>query len=167
MRAEGITTLAEANAYLENHYLPEWESLFTRRPASSDDAHRPLGKQHKLEAILCRVEHRVVTNDYTFRWGAQVYQIQREHVRPRLRGASIRVEQRHNGEIAVRFEDNYLSVRMCEPGAPAKPDKPNTAKAGKAAKTGKRSGKSRWMDGFFDRPSPHIDRAIAIANATS
>ena len=77
MRAEGIRTLEEANAYLDNHYLPEWQLLFTKRPASADDAHRPVGKQHGLEAILCRVERRVVANDYTFRVGAQMYQSER------------------------------------------------------------------------------------------
>ena len=82
----------ETNAYLDNHYLPKWQSLFTKRPASADNTHRPLGKQHGLEAILCRVQRRVVANDYTFRVGAQMYQIEREHVRPRLRGSSIRVE---------------------------------------------------------------------------
>jgi hypothetical protein len=163
MRAEGIRTLEEANAYLDNHYLPEWESLFTKRPASADDAHRPLGKQHGLEAILCRVERRVVANDYTFRVGAQMYQIEREHVRPRLRGASIRVEHRHNGEIAVRFEGKYLPVGLCD-CTPAKPDKPSLHKPAKAPK---RNGKSRWMEGFFDRPAPNIEHAIAIANATS
>jgi len=28
-------------------------------------------------------------------------------------------------------------------------------------------GKSRWMDGLFDRPSPSLRNAIRIANATS
>ena len=114
MRAEGIRTLEEANAYLDNHYLPEWQLLFTKRPASADDAHRPVGKQHGLEAILCRVERRVVANDYTFRVGAQMYQSEREHVRPRLGGASIRVEQRRNGEIAVRLEGKYLRSRQAQ-----------------------------------------------------
>ncbi len=164
MRAEGITTLEEANAYLDNHYLPEWQSRFSKRPACSDDAHRPLSKHQELETVLCRVEQRVVTNDYTFRFGGQTYQIERGHVRPRLRGASIRVEQRRNGEIAVRFEGKYLPVGSCEDSARAKPAKPSVAQLAKAPK---QSGKSRWMEGFFDRPAPHIDRAIAISNATS
>jgi hypothetical protein len=40
MRAEGIRTLAAANAYLDNHYLPEWQRYspsagFGRRCASA------------------------------------------------------------------------------------------------------------------------------------
>ena len=138
-------------------------SAIHQAPASADDAHRPRGKQHGLEAILCRGERRAVANDYTFRVGGQMYQIEREHVRPRLGGASIRVEQRRNGEIAVRLEGKYLPVRLCD-CTPAKPDKPSLHKPAKAPKP---NGKSRWMEGFFDRSAPNIEHAIAIANATS
>jgi len=164
MRAEGITTLEGANAYLENEYLPEWEARFTQRAACGDNAHRPLGKQHELKSILCRVEQRVITNDYTFRLGAQIYQIERRQVRPRLRGASVRVEQRCNGDIAVRFEGRYLAVSVCEPSAKPKSEKPRSSKSVKASKA---VGKSRWMDGFFRRPAPKLHQAIAISNATS
>ncbi len=59
--------------------------------ACADDAHRPLGKQHNLAAILSEVEQRVITNDYTFRHDDKVFQILRGDVKPRMRGASLRV----------------------------------------------------------------------------
>src|SRR6202047_109968 len=65
LRVAGARTLEEANRYLEAEYLPEWESKFTVISACADDAHRPLGKQHNLPAILSEVEQRVITNDYT------------------------------------------------------------------------------------------------------
>jgi hypothetical protein len=118
-------------------------------PAYPDDAHRPLGKQHQLEAILCRVKQRVVTNDYTFRFGAQIFQIERERARPRLRGAQARLEQRRSGEIAVRFESKYLPVRICDGSASAKPEKPNVAKPAKAIKPTR---KNRWREASFKGP---------------
>ena len=161
MRAEGITSLAAANQYLETHYLPECEVLFSKRAACADDAHRPLSKEHRLEAILCRVEQRVVTNDYTFRFQGGTYQISRERVRPRLRGATVRVEQRRNGEVAARFEGVYLPVRLCDSPQAGKPAaaRPRPAVQPKQ--------KSKWMEGFSRRPAPTLGQAIAISNATS
>ena len=60
MRVAGVCTLEEANEYLEKEYLPWWNSTLTVQPADADDAHRPLGKEHELAAILSHVEQRQV-----------------------------------------------------------------------------------------------------------
>ena len=45
MRVAGVTTIEQANQYLEKEYLPWWERELTVEPANPDDAHRPLEKQ--------------------------------------------------------------------------------------------------------------------------
>ena len=167
MRAEEITTMEEANRYLDEHYLPEFEALFSERPACADNAHRALGKEHDLQAILCRVEQRVVTSDYTFRLDGQSWQIDPEQVKARMRGASLRVEHRRDGTVAACFEGGYLNVTQCQPvvrqTAAASSPVPRSG-AGKAHNAG---GKSRWMDGFWDTKAPKLSKALAISNATS
>ena len=74
-------------------------------PANPAEAHRPLGKEHDLAAILSHVEQRQVTNDYTVRYDGKVYQIDRRDVRTGMRKARVRVEQRLDGTFAVRFQD--------------------------------------------------------------
>lgn len=167
LRVAGAKTLAEANAYLETDYLPEWESKFTVVPACPDNAHKPLGKQHDLAAILSDVVARVVTNDYTVRHQRRVLQILPADIRPRLRGATVRVETRRNGETAVRFEDRYVQVterfpalKTSTPVAPATAQKP-------AAAHPKPRRPSQWMEGFWDRPAPTLQQAIKISNASS
>jgi len=163
MRVAGVKTAEEANAYLEAEYLPEWNAKFAVLPACPDDAHRPLGKEHDLKAILCRVEQRVVSNDFTIRMDGETYQILRSDIRRRLRGARVRVEQRRDGTLAVRFENKYLHVQLCQPG-----EKLRQPRIARSKKTPKRSpGKSQWMKGFWDRPAPTLRQAIDIANATS
>ena len=163
MRVAGVKTAEEANAYLEAEYLPEWNAKFTVVPVCPDDAHRPLGTEPNLEAILCRVEQRVVSNDYTIRIDGETYQILRSDIRPRLRGARVRVEQRRDGTLAVRFENKYLHVQLCQPCEKLRQPGPAQRK-----KTSKGSpGKSQWMKGFWDRPAPTLRQAIDIANATS
>jgi hypothetical protein len=68
MRVAGVRTMEAANAYLEKEYLPWWNQTVTVPPADAADAHRPLGKDHDLTAILSHVEPRQVANDYTVRY---------------------------------------------------------------------------------------------------
>lgn len=167
LRVAGASTLEEANRYLESEYLPEWESKFTVIAACADDAHRPLGKQHDLSAILSEVEQRVITNDYTFRHDNKILQILPGDVRPRMRGASLRVETRGNGDIAARFEDHYVQLKECLPAPKtlAGAGRKTAAKSDAPAKS--KPAKSKWMSGFFQRPSPSLAKAIKISNATS
>lgn len=168
MRAEGVTTLEQANAFLELQYLPEWERLFTKRAACSDDAHRPIGKQHRLEAIFSRVYKRVVTNDYTFRFNGQSWQIDRKQIRPGLRGAAIRVEWRRDGTVVARFEESYLEVKKCEQAATQKREPGQAQSAPKTRIDPQGTGKkSQWMKGFWERKAPTLSHALVISNSTS
>lgn len=163
LRVAGAKTLEEANGYLAAEYLPEWQARFAVEPDCADDAHRPLASHHDIAAILCTVEPRVVTNDYTIRHAGKVWQIVREDIRPRMRGATVQVQARRNGHIVVRFQDQYLKV--IERPAAAKLALP--AAAAKAPKSKKTRNKSTWMKDFLQRPAPSIGTAIKIANATS
>lgn len=163
LRVAGAQTLEESNAYLEEEYLPEWDSKFTVVPACADDAHRPLGKQHDLAASLSQVEEHVIGNDYTIRHDGKVFQITREHILPRMRGARVRVEARRTGEVAARFEGQYLQIAPREPA----PKAPATVVSPSRKKASTPSGQSQWMKGFWDRPAPSLKKAIKISNATS
>ncbi len=168
LRVAGVKTLAEANAYLEAEYLPEWQSKFTVVPACGDDAHRPLGKEHELSAILSEVDTRVVTNDYTIRHANRILQIAREDIRPRMRGAAVRVETRHNGEIAIRFEDKYVRVEERNSARKTMPKVKVTANK-TTVKPGVKKPRtpSNWMKSFWEKPAPSLQKAIKISNATS
>ena len=165
LRVAGARTLEAAHCYLEEQFLPWWNRTLTVQPAHGDDAHRPLGKEHDLAATLSHVEQRQVGADYTVRYQGKLYRIDRKDVRTGLRRGSVRVEQRLDGSVAMRFEDCDLQIQECAPPRPTSPTAQlAVAKPHKGPKGG---GKSRWMEGFWTRPSPTLQRAIAIANATS
>ena len=51
------------------------------------------------------------SNDYTLPLDGKFYQIERQDDRARgLRGANVRVEQRLDGSLAVRYGERYLPV---------------------------------------------------------
>jgi transposase len=145
LRVAGAKTLEQANAYLEAEFMVWWNQTIAVVPASSDDAHRPLGKEHSLAASLSYVETRQVSNDYTIQVDRQTWQIARGGIRSGLRGADVRVEVRLDGSMAVRFRKSYLAVSQCQP----RPKVPNSkVTAGRGRKPAAPRAKSRWMENF-------------------
>ena len=125
-----------------------------------------MGNDHDLAAILSHVEPRQVTNDYTVRYRGKIFQIHRQDIRVGMRKAMVRVEQRMDGTIAVRFKDSYVRVRRGAEsvhewpppgGTPTQPPCP--------APTTKR--KSDWMKNFSIRSGASLRQASEVSNARS
>ena len=154
MRVAGAGTLEQANKYLEEEYLPWCNECLAVAPANPDDAHRPLGKQHDLAAILSQVETRQVDNDYTIRFEAKLYQIDRRDIRTGLRGGRVRVEKRRDGSIAVRFKDRYIKISVCE-------QRPKVAQAKRPQKPDQSvpRKKSDWNKNFDLKKAPKVWQA--------
>jgi transposase len=156
MRVAGVTTIEQANQYLEETYLVWWERELTVEPAHPDDAHRALDKSHSLAASLSHVETRQVRNDYTIPLDNEWYQIERKAVVSGLRKADVRVEKRLDGSIAVRFGKRYLPVSRCAgavkpsapPARPAIPRRPPTRQRG-----------SEWGKNFDLKSGPKVWQA--------
>ena len=115
LRVAGARTLEQANRYLMEEFLPWWNQHLRVLPASESDAHRPVGQEHDLAAALSIVETRQVGNDYTFRYDSKKWQIAKRDVSTGLRGGILRIEQRLDSTLAVRFRDRYLSFTECPP----------------------------------------------------
>jgi transposase len=149
LRLAQADSLEAAQAYLEQEYLPQWNQTFTVVPAGSTDAHRPLRREHQLGAILSHVEERFVSTDYTLRYQGKIYQIARGDIRPGLRGGQVRVEQRLDGTMAVKFRQYELPVKEC----PERPKTPPPPKPLSASKPRPRVAHN-WMNDFHLHKSP-------------
>lgn len=155
LRLAGAGTLEEANRYLEKEYLAEWEQNFTVVARSATDAHRRLGAELDLAAILSHVEERVVTPDYTIRYQGKIYQIKRSDIRGGLRGGRVRVEQRLEGSLAVRFRQQYVSVTECQP-QPKTPAPPLVSSKKPPTKKPVAKAPRPWMKGFNLQQGPPL-----------
>ena len=154
MRVAGVTTLEQANHYLETEFLPWINATLAVAPASADDAHRPLEKHHDLAAILSHVENRRVNNDYTILFETKIFQIARKDICAGLRGAVIRVEKRRDGSVAVRFRERYLSVEQCA----QRPEMP-VVKVARPKRPAGPAGRKEWCRDFDLKKSPKIWQA--------
>jgi hypothetical protein len=113
MRLAGINTLEAANRFLETYVLKEWEQRFTVMPRNPRNAHRRLGREHRLEEILSVRVARKVTDDHTVSWDGNRWGVPREKVCAGLRGAQVEIEQRLDGTHWLRFRGRCLPLIPC------------------------------------------------------
>jgi hypothetical protein len=137
MRLAEIATRQQANRFLECTFLPWWQQRFARLPRQPHDAHRRLGREHRLEQILSVRQARSVGQDHTVSWEGQRWGLQRQQVCAGLRGARVEIERRLDGTHWLRFRGRYLPLVPCPvappvagspsglrpPGLPAKKNK--------------------------------------------
>jgi hypothetical protein len=142
LRLAKATTLQQANEVLERGFLPWFNRSKTVRPASPNNAHRPLHPSMSLSGILSIQERRKVCNDYTIRLDGRTYQLLPPAL-PGLRGGWVTVEKRFDGSLHLRFKGKYLKHKACPLPTPsgALPPNPRSLPLGRTpAEPGKKEG---------------------------
>ncbi len=157
LRLAKVKTMQGANEFLEKEYWPEWNAKFTHPARGKEDLHRPLAEGFELGSALSHVEHRIITNNYTFPYYSQNYQIVREDVQAGMKRQSLRVELWLSGELKARYQGRYVRIQEC---GVKPPEAPKTAPRKEARKDHNAGGKSHWMDGFWNKPSPPLWQVI-------
>jgi hypothetical protein len=100
LRAAGITTLAAANRYLREVFLPAHNARFRTAPAEAGSAFVPyVGRD--LRDILCVQEERVVGNDNCVSYKRLSLQIPADRHRHHYVKAKVRVHEYPDGHLAV------------------------------------------------------------------
>jgi len=125
LRVAEIRTLAAANQYLRERFLPDYNATFGRAPADPTSAFVPSGRVD-LDQILCHEEERVVARDNTVRLDGVVLQIDKQ--RGRRSCASLRVVVRRHltGQHSVWWGPRCLG-RYTAQGRPLAPSFGSTA----------------------------------------
>ena len=131
MRVAGVDSLAGANRFLEETFLPGWDERFAIAPAEPLDAHRALHEGTDLERLFAATEQRVVMPDFTIRHRSQRLQIERADAHASMPGRRLTIETRIDGSIRYRWGDTYLALQPHEAYAPAalQPDTPAETRA--------------------------------------
>ena len=115
LRLAGITTMAAANRFLEEVYLPAHNARFAR-PAEAVGA-AFVSFTGNLEDILCVQEERVVGNDNTVRYHGRTLQIPADRHRHHYVKARLRVHEYPDRALAV-FHGPRCLARYREDGTP-------------------------------------------------
>lgn len=106
MRLRGISTIAEANRFLQE-YLPVYNRKFAVKAARKGDLHRPVPRGLDLHKVLCIRTDRAVGNDHTIAHHKKLYQIEEA-----ISSKKVTVQERINGKMLIVSQGKSIRYRQ-------------------------------------------------------
>jgi transposase len=102
LRLAGITTLADANRFLREHYIAEFNQKFTVKAAVRGTAFCRCGRRD-LDWIFSIQTERVVAKDNTVAIRDQWWQLDKTRWRRTLAGQTVTIHQHLDGRVSIRY----------------------------------------------------------------
>jgi transposase len=125
LRLAGISTIQQANEFLQREFLPEHNRRFAIRSGSPIDVHRNVPSGMVLAEILCIQEARTVGRDWCVVYDRQVLQLDKRHEKLALAGRTITVLQMPSGQLRLMYRGRRLRWREAPAGpSPTPPPRP-------------------------------------------
>lgn len=109
LRVAEIRTVAAANRYLREHFIPDYNATFTVPPADPASAFVPLGPAD-LDQILCHEEERVVARDNTVSLDGRHLQIDKQRGRRSCVGLRVLTRRHLDGRLSLWWGPRCLGV---------------------------------------------------------
>src|SRR5918994_4733626 len=100
LRVAKVTTLPGANAYLRDHFLPEYNATFSCAPADPASAFVAAGPID-LDQILCHEDARVVGRDNTVAFDGHAFQVAPQPGRRSCTGLRVTIRRHLSGEYSI------------------------------------------------------------------
>lgn len=127
LRQRKISTLEEANTFLEESFLGPFNERFQVPAKNPADLHRAVPRSTQLEHVLSYQDTRVVQNDWTISWRNRFLQLTEANRRLAVVKKSVLVCEHLDGSIHLWFRKRELTwVELTK--RPPKPKKPAPAK---------------------------------------
>lgn len=110
MRLVNINTIAEANKFLKEVFIPKFNAQFGVAPKKKNDLHRNLNEKQKndLSKILSIQSERRVNNDYTIRFKNNYYQLNKTQPTTVRKNEKVLIEEHLNGGLKITLRNKYL-----------------------------------------------------------
>ncbi|MBW2397432.1 MAG: ISNCY family transposase [Deltaproteobacteria bacterium] len=110
LRLEGISSVAEANAYAPR-FIEFYNERFGKEPLSPQNVHRPVREDEDLGQILCWQEDRKVSKQLTLHYRGSEYLIEPSPETMALRGRTCRVYADADGQVEIRRGERSIPFR--------------------------------------------------------
>jgi transposase len=162
LRLEAISTIPDANDFLQREFLPQYNRRFGCRPASSLDVHRSLPPGMVLAETLSVQEPRVVGRDWCVTYEGQVLQLDKRHEKLALAGRTVTVLKLASGQLRLMYRDQRLRWRM----APSRPAAQAPVIPPAAAPPWRPPASHPWR-GAFVKPAPLREPSLRSASLRS
>lgn len=123
LRLEGISTIAEANTFLEAEFLPKFNQRFQKQAKKKANFHQPLTIKDNLEKSFSIKSERLVQNDFTISFKNHWYQLDKVQPKLILPRSKVIIEERLNGSMVIEQEGKILNYRPINKEKPKQPEK--------------------------------------------
>lgn len=108
LKVKGISTIAEANKYLQGEYIRRWNESFSRQARDGRLAYRDIPIGIDLRDILCIKDSRKVYPDNTISYKGRRYQIIQDRERSSYAKARVEVYEHLDGGISILYKGMKL-----------------------------------------------------------
>lgn len=112
LRLEGISTIEEANAFLETGFLPEFNLRFAKQAKKKVNFHQPLTTKDNLLKSFSVKSERLVNNDFTIRFKSKWYQLEATQPKLVLKKSKVIMEERLSGQLVVEQQGYILNYKQ-------------------------------------------------------
>jgi transposase len=171
LRLAGISSLEQANEFLERQFLPEHNRKFGQVAAGQADVHRKLSPGTILAEVLCVQETRTVGRDWCVVYGQQVLQLDKRHEKLALAGRKVTVLALANGQLRLLYRGHRLRWKLFEAGPlpakaspqPTAPAQPTVAQASQPPQPWRPAASHPWR-GSFARAAPLREASLRSAS---
>lgn len=102
LRLHGITTLEDANRFLRQQYIAEFNRHFTVTASERGTAFVPL-RRKDLDLVFSLQYERVVARDNTVSFANRVWQLERSKLRATLAGCRVTIHEHLDETISITF----------------------------------------------------------------
>lgn len=126
LRLKDIHAPEQANAFLRDHYIGEFNSRFTIAAAESGTAFAPIHRQD-LDRVFAIQQERTVDNDNTIQFANHVWQIPSTPFRATLAGCRVLVYEHLDGTFSVGYGPHSVA-RFTASGDPVSAPKASRRK---------------------------------------
>jgi len=116
LRLNDISTIKEANKFLEEEFLPKFNAKFMVEPRTKANLHKKLTEKEKgrLDSIFSRQYERVVRNDFTIDHKRNCYQLDKIQPATICKRDIVTVEERMDQTIHFRLRGKYLNYKLLQ-----------------------------------------------------
>lgn len=114
LRLRNISTIKEANEFLEKEFLPKFNAKFMVESRTKANLHKKLNAQEKnrLDSIFSRQYERAVRNDFTISYKKNWYQLEEAQPVTICKRDAVIAEERMDGSIYFRLRGKYLNYKL-------------------------------------------------------
>lgn len=121
LRLNHISTVKDANAFLEKTFIPKFDARFGVVPRSNENLHTKVIKkeQNSFPSIFSKHYERIIRNDYTLSYKNIWYQLEETQSVALFKKDTVQVEERFDGTIVFKVRGRHLNYTQL----PVRPEK--------------------------------------------